>query len=71
MRNWWVRNIVEYVLWGAFLILFIIFCIIDKKDALLVNIMVIAMILLFIVIILYSAYMCYYNYVKEKQHRRK
>lgn len=70
MRNWWERNIVEYVLWGAFLVLFIIFCIIDKKNTLLVRSLVIAMIVLFIVIIIYSAFMCYYNYVKVK-HRRK
>lgn len=70
MKNWWERNIVEYILWGIFLVLFIIFCIIDKRNEFLVNLVVITMILVFIVIIIYSAFMCYFTYVKFK-HRKK
>ena len=65
MKKMKERKIVEIVLWGIFITLFITYCFINKRDSFVANIILDIIIILFIVIIVYSAILCYFKYTKK------
>ena len=65
MKKMKERKIVEIVLLGIFITLFIIYCFINKSDSFVANIILDIIIILFIIIIIYSAILCYFKYTKK------